>query len=128
MAGHQDGVHEGCRGGRAVVDESAEQGRARHLQRRYWEHTIRDDRDYATHMDYIHFNPVKHGYVSDVATWPFSSFHKCVALGLYPSAWAGKDDGAGDRGEWQIDIGRIAVARPVVWWNAQSIPAYARCR
>jgi REP-associated tyrosine transposase len=68
-------------------------------QRRYWEHTIRDDRDYAAHMDYIHFNPVKHGYVSDVAAWPFSSFHKCVAMGLYPSAWVGKDDGVGDRGE-----------------------------
>jgi putative transposase len=70
-------------------------------QRRYWEHTIRNDRDYATHMDYIHFNPVKHGLVSDVAAWPFSSFHKSVAMGHYPLAWAGEDDGAGDRGERQ---------------------------
>jgi putative transposase len=68
-------------------------------QRRYWEHTIRDDRDYAAHMDYIHFNPVKHGLVTEVAAWPFSSFHKSVALGLYPLAWTGEDDGADDRGE-----------------------------
>lgn len=57
-------------------------------QRRYWEHTIRDDRDYAAHMDYIHFNPVRHGYVADVAAWPFSSFHRAVALGVYPPGWA----------------------------------------
>ena len=59
-------------------------------QRRYWEHTIRNDRDYATHMDYIHFNPVKHGPVTEVAAWPFSSFHKSVAMGLYPRAGTGK--------------------------------------
>ena len=68
-------------------------------QRRYWEHTIRNDRDYATHMDYIHFNPVKHGLVTEVAAWPFSSFHKSVAMGLYPLAWTSKDDAADDRGE-----------------------------
>jgi putative transposase len=61
-------------------------------QRRFWEHTIRDDRDYATHMDYIHFNPVKHGLVQNVVDWPYSSFHKAVANGLYPAAWAGGDD------------------------------------
>jgi len=60
-------------------------------QRRYWEHTIRSDEDYGAHMDYIHFNPVKHGLVTDVANWPYSSFHKCVAMGLYPSTWVGKD-------------------------------------
>jgi putative transposase len=70
-------------------------------QRRYWEHTIRSDRDYAAHMDYIHFNPVKHGLVSDVAAWPFSSFHKCVAMGLYPPTWASSDDGASGWGERQ---------------------------
>ncbi len=61
-------------------------------QRRYWEHTIRDDRDYAAHMDYIHFNPVKHGLVTEVAAWPYSSFHSCVAQGLYPPTWASNDD------------------------------------
>ncbi len=68
-------------------------------QRRYWEHTIRNDRDYATHLDYIHFDPVKHGLVTDVAAWPFSSFHKAVRTGLYPLVWAGQADATADRGE-----------------------------
>ena len=68
-------------------------------QRRYWEHTIRDNRDYAAHMDYIHFNPVKHGLVANVADWPFSTFHRSVAMGLYPAAWASKHDGPDDYGE-----------------------------
>jgi putative transposase len=42
-------------------------------QRRYWEHTIRDDRDYAAHVDYTHFNPVKHGFVERAGDWPYSS-------------------------------------------------------
>ena len=58
-------------------------------QKRYWEHTIRDDRDYAAHMDYTHFNPVKHGLVDHPAKWAFSSFRRCVADGLYPESWAG---------------------------------------
>jgi len=68
-------------------------------QRRYWEHTIRSDDDYAAHMDYIHFNPVKHGLVSDVAAWPYSSFHKCVAMGFYPATWGGGNDCVGVFGE-----------------------------
>ncbi len=68
-------------------------------QRRYWEHTIRDERDYAAHMDYIHFNPVKHGLVSDVASWPFSSFHRCVAQGLYPRDWSHEDSSTNTWGE-----------------------------
>ena len=51
-------------------------------QRRYWEHAIRDDADYERHVDYIHFNPVKHGYVTRVADWPHSSFHRYVERGL----------------------------------------------
>jgi putative transposase len=57
-------------------------------QRRYWEHTIRDGADLARHIDYIHFNPVKHGYVEDVSDWPYSSFHHMVRRGLYPAEWA----------------------------------------
>jgi putative transposase len=53
-------------------------------QRRYWEHSIRDDTDLARHVDYIHFNPVKHRYVSRVSNWPYSSFHRYVARGLLP--------------------------------------------
>jgi putative transposase len=58
-------------------------------QRRYWEHTIRDDRDLAAHLDYIHFNPVKHGLVEHPADWPYSSFRRCMARGLYPTGWIG---------------------------------------
>jgi putative transposase len=68
-------------------------------QRRFWEHTIRDDRDYATHLDYVHFNPVKHGYVAHPADWPFSSFHRCVALGLYPPSWVANGPDPIDSGE-----------------------------
>src|SRR6267142_264912 len=58
-------------------------------QRRYWEHLIRDDRDFARHADYIHYNPVKHGYVKRVEDWPHSTFHRFVARGIYPSDWGG---------------------------------------
>jgi putative transposase len=66
-------------------------------QRRYWEHTIRDETDLARHINYIHFNPVKHGHVTRVRDWPHSSFHRMVRLGIYPEDWAGdtgKFDGA----------------------------------
>ena len=56
-------------------------------QRRYWEHLIRDDRDFERHVDYIHWNPVKHNWVKRVKDWPYSSFHKYVRLGLYPLDW-----------------------------------------
>ena len=57
-------------------------------QRRYWEHLIRDDDDLRTHIDYIHFNPVKHGHVARVADWPYSSFHGYVRLGVLPVVWS----------------------------------------
>lgn len=68
-------------------------------QRRYWEHTIRDQRDFATHFDYVHFNPVKHGLVEHPAEWPYSTFRRCVARGLYPAGWAGGGDEPFDAGE-----------------------------
>ena len=72
-------------------------------QRRFWEHTIRDEDDFARHVDYIHFNPVKHGLVSRVHDWPHSSFHLYVRQGLLPADWAGdaSEDGRsyGERGE-----------------------------
>jgi putative transposase len=58
-------------------------------QRRYWEHAIRDDMDFERHVDYIHFNPVKHGYVSRVLDWPHSSFHRYVKRELLPADWGG---------------------------------------
>ena len=57
-------------------------------QRRFWEHLIRDDRDLAKYIAYVHWNPVNHGYVIRVADWPYSSFHRYVARGLYPLTWA----------------------------------------
>ena len=58
-------------------------------QRRFWEHTIRDDLDLSRHIDYIHFNPVKHGYVTRVQDWPYSSFHRFVQRGDLPEDWGG---------------------------------------
>jgi putative transposase len=58
-------------------------------QRRYWEHAIRDETDLASHVDYIHFNPVKHGLVSRVCDWPHSSFHQYVRRGDLPEDWGG---------------------------------------
>ena len=58
-------------------------------QRRYWEHAIRDDADLERHVDYIHYNPAKHGLVARVAGWPHSSFHRYVAGGLLPKDWSG---------------------------------------
>lgn len=59
-------------------------------QRRFWEHAIRDDADYAAHVDYVHFNPVKHGLAAAPAEWPYSTFRTCVERGLYPAGWSGK--------------------------------------
>jgi putative transposase len=56
-------------------------------QRRYWEHVIRNDTDLTRHIDYIHFNPVKHGLVSRVCDWPHSSFQRYVERGLLPVDW-----------------------------------------
>jgi putative transposase len=58
-------------------------------QRRYWEHTIRNENDYAAHVDYCHINPLRHGLVSHVADWPYSTFHRFVEQGVYPADWAG---------------------------------------
>jgi putative transposase len=58
-------------------------------QRRYWEHAIRSDDDLARHVDYIHFNPVKHGHVTRVSNWPHSSFHRYVQRGLLAADWGG---------------------------------------
>jgi putative transposase len=58
-------------------------------QRRFWEHEIRDQEDFNRHFDYIHWNPVKHGHVARIIDWPYSTFHKYVAQGVYSSDWGG---------------------------------------
>ena len=82
----------GLPGGEWVSSSRAAKGERGIWQRRYWEHTLRDEDDFARHADYIHFNPVKHGHVPRVADWPYSSFHRMVRLGLYPEDWAGAFD------------------------------------
>ena len=57
--------------------------------RRFWEHLIVDEDDLQRHMDYIHFNPVKHGHTKTVVEWPWSSFHRYVREGVYPHDWGG---------------------------------------
>ena len=62
-------------------------------QRRFWEHTLRDEEDLQRHMDYIHYNPVKHGLVERVSDWKWSSFHRYVRMGWYDAGWgAGLED------------------------------------
>ena len=58
-------------------------------QRRYWEHLIRDDQDYERHVEYIHYNPVKHGYAALAADWPHSSIHRYISAGMIPHDWGG---------------------------------------
>ena len=56
-------------------------------QRRFWEHTIKNDHDFQQHVDYVHINPLKHGFVTRVCDWPYSSFHRYVKKGFYHMDW-----------------------------------------
>jgi putative transposase len=56
-------------------------------QRRFWEHTICDEHDLQKHLDYIHYNPVKHGLVSCPHLWEYSSFYEWVKRGRYVADW-----------------------------------------
>lgn len=60
-------------------------------QGRFWEHTVRDEADLKRCVDYVHWNPVKHGYVRRVAGYPWSSFHRYVRLGEYAGNWGEED-------------------------------------
>ena len=71
----------------AVSASRARRGERSVWQRRFWEHLIRDQEDFARHMDYIHYNPVKHGYVRCPHLWEHSSFHRLVKEGVYNSDW-----------------------------------------
>lgn len=72
---------------RFSMPEPDSRTRKRVWQPRFWEHQIRDHEDYRRHLHYIHFNPVKHGYVPKPADWPYSSFGKFVRLGWYEQDW-----------------------------------------
>ena len=69
------------------------------LQRRFFEHACRDEADVKRCVDYVHVNPLKHGLVSRVADWPWSSFHRYVRLGEYPAGWGDANIWYGD--EWK---------------------------
>ncbi len=64
-------------------------------QRRYWEHQIRDEKDLARHVDYIHYNPVKHGWVSCPVDWPHSTLHGFIERGMARVDWGGAADHEG---------------------------------
>jgi REP-associated tyrosine transposase len=83
--------------GERISRSRFEKGERGIWQRRYWEHTLRDENDVARHVDYIHFNPIKHRHVTRVKDWPYSSFHRMVKAGEYPEDWAG-DVGADGEG------------------------------
>jgi putative transposase len=70
------------------ISKSREKRRERGIwQRRFWEHLLRDQEDHNRHVDYIHWNPVKHGWVTQVSDWQYSSFHRFVAQDIYPANW-----------------------------------------
>ncbi|WP_040296969.1 REP-associated tyrosine transposase [Alcanivorax hongdengensis] len=58
-------------------------------QPRFWEHTLKDEGSYRRHLDYVHRNPVKHGWVRRVRDWPYSTFHRYVEKGVYSLDWMG---------------------------------------
>jgi REP-associated tyrosine transposase len=91
-------THDLVRGGLAIARNR--RGEYSLWQRRFWEHTVRDEGDFAGHVDYIHYNPVKHGLVSRVSDWVYSSFHRYVRQGVLPQDWVGVAGGEGaDFGE-----------------------------
>lgn len=61
----------------------ARKGEVAIWQRRFWEHQIRDENDLQRHVDYVHYNPVKHGLVQDVEDWPWTTYHKYLKEGFY---------------------------------------------
>ena len=78
----------GCAGATLATSASRSNKRERPIwQRRFWEHHIRDEEDWRRHMDYIHYNPVKHGHAANPWAWPYSSLRQCAARGWYPENW-----------------------------------------
>ena len=75
-----------------ISDSRARRAERGLWQRRYWEHVIRGEQDYQRHMDYIHYNPVKHGYVDDPKDWPFSSLQRLIGQGVYETDWTAPVD------------------------------------
>jgi putative transposase len=74
--------------GEPISASRAEKGERGIWQRRFWEHQIRDEGDLQRHADYVHINPVKHGYVGRAADWPWSSIHREIRAGVLTADWA----------------------------------------
>jgi putative transposase len=72
---------------RAISQSRQKREESNLWQRRFWEHLIRDERDFALHCDYIHYNPVRHGLCPNPKDWQFSSIHRFIAQGIYPPQW-----------------------------------------
>ena len=82
-------------------------------QRRFWEHCVRDQEDFNNHLDYIHWNPVKHGWAKQAAAWPYSSFQRFVTKEIDPSNW-------GSHGIFDVDgggIGKCGLAPSILMTN-----------
>ena len=77
--------------GERISQSRAKRGERGPWQRRFWEHFIRDQGDFNHHVDYVHWNPVRHGWVRRVSDWPHSSFHTFRRRGIYPEDWAGEN-------------------------------------
>ncbi|MCX5646032.1 MAG: transposase [Phycisphaerae bacterium] len=73
----------GTRHPESVPASRKRKGEACIWQRRFWEHRIRDQHDLQKHVDYIHYNPVKHGLVKHMEDWPWSTYHQYVKEGFY---------------------------------------------
>lgn len=63
-------------------------------QRRFWEHSIRDEEDFRRHVDYVHYNPIKHSYVKCAHAWPYSTYKRWLGNGFYTDDWCCQCDGA----------------------------------
>lgn len=85
--------------GEWIRDTRRRKGERGIWQRRFWEHLITDEVDLRRHVEYVHINPVKHGYVARAVDWPYSSIHRDIRLGVVPADWAAAPEGdvcAGD--------------------------------
>jgi putative transposase len=91
----------GCVGSSLDLSDSRKKKRELPIwQRRFWEHRIRNEEDWRRHMNYIHYNPIKHGYVTDAWEWPYSSLRRCADRGLYPENWCMTES---DMNDYKID-------------------------
>ena len=93
-----DHLHGACKGDQLAARPVP--GKQAIWQHRFWEHQIRDENDFVNHVEYIHFNPVKHGLAISPAAWPHSTFHRFVKQEIYLGDW-----GAEKEIDFEQDVG-----------------------